>query len=323
MVRRLRVHELQKCATALEQVSLERILCSENLAVDMDDNERSRSSRMTWMESFYYSSYDRKRLKLISDELRDEEEAGGLRRVFVDIERPTRRDQLEWKHKILQEHPAGQFRDMMSNIELCTIRTSDFCNENEGSLGSSSTKSNSKNGSLSIVKPPFSAQKKRRGTQPELLTTRRVEILTMYLTVNWANLLELSLPNCNIDADRISLLSEGIAINDSIRVANFSSNRIGNAGATAVARALRMNSSIIKLDLSRNRIGDEGASQIAGVMGPYYLDVKSSERRVQMAARKDARRRERQLLSLAVSRALMARAADSSSERAKRLMPSD
>ena len=125
----------------------------------------------------------------------------------------------------------------------------------------------------------------------------------MYLTINWANLLELSLPNCNMDADRVSLLSEGIAINNSIRVANFSSNRIGSAGATAVARALRMNSSIIKLDLSSNRMGDEGASQIAGVMSPYYLDAKSSERRSQMANRKNTRRREKQLLSVAVAKA--------------------
>ena len=278
MVRRLRVHELQKCAAALEQVSLERLLCSENIAADMDDNERSRSTRLSWMESFYYSSYNRKRIKLISDEMRDEEEAGGLRRVYVDIERPTNQDKLDWKRRIIEEHPPGNFRQMMANIELRSIRTSDFDRRNDNGDGSEISKF-------------------------DLLTTRRVELLTMYLTVNWAHLLELSLPFCNLDADRISLLSEGIAINDSIRIADFSSNNIEGAGAAALARALRMNSSILKLDISRNRIGDEGASEIAGVLGPYYLNAKSTERKAEMAARKNMQRRERRIKSSSIRKA--------------------
>ena len=52
-------------------------------------------------------------------------------------------------------------------------------------------------------------------------------------------------------------------MNSTVTELNLSWNSIGDAGATAIAEALRVNSTVTKLDLLGNSIGDAGATAIA------------------------------------------------------------
>ena len=70
---RINLKSLLKCAVAMEQVSLERLLCAEGLSKEMDDNVRSSATRRSWMESFYYASYDEKRMRMMMDESTDQD----------------------------------------------------------------------------------------------------------------------------------------------------------------------------------------------------------------------------------------------------------
>ena len=58
-------------------------------------------------------------------------------------------------------------------------------------------------------------------------------------------------------------LAEALKVNKSLTTLDFSQNSIGDAGAAAIAEALNMNKSLTTLYISRNSIGDAGAAAIA------------------------------------------------------------
>jgi hypothetical protein len=247
---RIGLTALRQCAAAMEQVSLERLLCAEGLSKEMDDNVRSTETRRTWMETFYYASYDEKRFRMLMDASQDMDELHGNRTVHARIERPTAKDILQWKHEIVGQHPPSKFKDLLTNVERTTLTLTRMDNVG-GETGA-----------------------------------RRMELLTMYVTMNWRCLEELHLPSCLLTTAQVSLLSDGIAINDSIKILNISNNSAGAKGATAIGKALRLNRSILKLDISQNHIGDHGCIGICEALSPYALSMLSTEK---LKKRKDCR----------------------------------
>jgi Ran GTPase-activating protein (RanGAP) involved in mRNA processing and transport len=239
---RMNLIQLSQCAVALEQVSLERILCAEGLSVDLDDNTRSKNTRKSWMESFYYSSYDEKRMKLLMYESKDIDEIKGNRIRKRDIERPTKKDILEWKHTIVSSYSSKSqtketiyFINSLSNIFLQSLTF----------------------------------------TKLDQLNMRKMELLTMYLTMNWNSLKKLTLKSCQLNESMISLLSNGLSINNSIKILNLSNNNAGCNGGIAIGKALRQNESIIKLDISQNKLNDIGCKAIGEALIPYHLTTYS------------------------------------------------
>ena len=245
---RMNAAQLNQCAIALEQVSLERILCAEGLSVDLNDHTRSTSTRKSWMESFYYSSYDEKRMKILMNESKDMDEIQGNRSRQIHIERPTAKDILEWKHTIVSQHPSNTpsslfFSNSLSNLHLQSLTF----------------------------------------TKLDQLTDRRIELLTMYLTMNWSHLQVLIMASCNLNTSHIAMLSSGLSINDSIKILDLSNNRAGEQGGIAVGSALRQNASILKLDISQNGLNNKGTQAIGEALSPYALsslsDTKQKKRR--------------------------------------------
>ena len=98
----------------------------------------------------------------------------------------------------------------------------------------------------------------------------------MYLTINWKYLNYLNLSSCLLNTSHISLLSDGIAINNSIEILNLSNNNAGEEGGQALGKALRLNQSILKLNVSNNHLNDLGCRAICEAMSPYKLSKLSN-----------------------------------------------
>jgi Ran GTPase-activating protein (RanGAP) involved in mRNA processing and transport len=60
----------------------------------------------------------------------------------------------------------------------------------------------------------------------------------------------------------MELIADGLASNSSLLCLDLSDNKIGSAGALALAEALHSNKTLAELQLSNNRIG----AQVAGVL---------------------------------------------------------
>ena len=251
------LRSLSRCAAALEQVSLERILCKEILSsssgaaagvggttttTTTTTMTSSSASRTTWMESFYYRSYDRKRLTSLSFESVDNDE-GKRRSAGETVHRPTDRDLLSWKHEIvgpsLSTPTTKKLHDLFTNVHLLSMTL----------------------------------------TSLDQLNDRKIELLTMYLTMNWSHLETLVLESCQLASRHVVLLSDGIAINDSIKLLNLRCNDANEKGGVALGKALRLNTSIIQLDISQNKLGDVGGRAIGEALAPFSLSLSSSERR--------------------------------------------
>ena len=61
-------------------------------------------------------------------------------------------------------------------------------------------------------------------------------------------------------------MAEALRVNASLKTLELNLNKIGDAGAAAIANAIAVNASVTKLYLYHNKIGDEGAKALASAL---------------------------------------------------------
>ena len=83
---------------------------------------------------------------------------------------------------------------------------------------------------------------------------------------NDASLTILGLNSNQIGNAGASALADALRVNTSLTELNLYNNQIGDAGATALADALKLNTSLTTLNLNSNQIGDDGASALADAL---------------------------------------------------------
>lgn len=90
-----------------------------------------------------------------------------------------------------------------------------------------------------------------------------------------SNVQNLSLRNNQLDDDAVNFISYALGDirrqNSKLLTLNLSSNKISDAGAIYLARALRTNRTLLSLNLAQNTIGDVGAKALADVISRFPL----------------------------------------------------
>ncbi|KAJ3293813.1 Leucine-rich repeat-containing protein 71 [Borealophlyctis nickersoniae] len=120
------------------------------------------------------------------------------------------------------------------------------------------------------------------------------DTLFAYLITEESSLKSLSLRANNITDAGAKALAAALKTNRVLTSLSLWDNRVGKEGAEAVAEALRVNATLGCLSLGRNSVGDEGAVAFAKVLSNYALLHDELMSRKKMMADLDKQRREQE-----------------------------
>eukprot|EP00808_Paulinella_micropora_P031760 g27270.t1 len=84
-----------------------------------------------------------------------------------------------------------------------------------------------------------------------------------WIPVAFISLATLILYNINIGNAGATAIAKALQVNNSIRSINLNANDIGDEGAKAIGLALQVNNTVQTLDLDGNKIGPDGAKAIS------------------------------------------------------------
>eukprot|EP00945_MAST-04E_sp_MAST-4E-sp1_P008137 g8137.t1 len=99
------------------------------------------------------------------------------------------------------------------------------------------------------------------------LNDQRIELLTVYLTINnYKQLTSVNVAHCNLKASGARLVCDGLMLNQTVTHLNCAENAFGPDGAQSLATYLSGNTTLRFLNAGVNRIGAGGATQIANVL---------------------------------------------------------
>ena len=88
----------------------------------------------------------------------------------------------------------------------------------------------------------------------------------VYLLKNSVNVVKINLESNDIGDAGASALADALKVNTTLTEINLGSNEIGDDGASALADALKVNTTLTKIVLCCNPIGDAGASALADAL---------------------------------------------------------